>query len=118
MSTLRWIGIVSGGVGVLGLGGGVVFTLLAGSALSDQRSACSSPTVCPNHVQALSDHQTFTTDATIGTAGLVAGGVLLAAGAVMFLAGGTRTESGAATGVLLLPTLAPGGAGATVQGSF
>ena len=46
MSTLRVLGLVSGGVGVVGIGLGSVFGVMAGSASSSQQSACPSPTNC------------------------------------------------------------------------
>lgn len=116
MSTLRTLGLVSGGVGLVGLGVGAVFGVLAGSASSSQQSDCPSPSNCPNHAQALADHSTFTTDSSIEIAGFVAGGVLVAAGVVMFIAGGSREP--AKTGLLVLPTISPDGAGLTLHGGF
>jgi hypothetical protein len=118
MSTLRVLGLVSGGAGIVALGVGSAFALMAGSALSDQRSACASPTNCPNHDQAVSDHSTFKTDSSIGTAGFVSGGVLLAAGVAMFLAGGAQSSSGGSAGVLVIPELARGSAGLAVHAAF
>jgi hypothetical protein len=118
MSTLRALGLVSGGAGIVAIGVASAFTLMAGSALSSQRSECASPTNCPNHDQALSDHSTFTTDSSIGTAGFVSGGVLLAAGVAMFLAGGAQSSPGSSTGVLVIPELATGSAGLAVHAAF
>jgi hypothetical protein len=118
MSTLRVLGLVSGGAGIVALGVASAFTLMAGSALSSQRSACASPTNCPNHDQAVSDHSTFTTDSSIGTAGFVSGGVLLAAGVAMFLAGGAQSSPGSSTGLLVIPRLATGSAGLTLHAAF
>jgi hypothetical protein len=118
MSTLRLLGLVSGGVGIVGIGVGSAFGVMAGSALSSQRSACASPASCANHPQAVSDHSTFTTDGAVSTAGFVAGGVLLAAGVVLFFAGGKKAESGATTGLIVSPAISPGGAGLIVNGAF
>jgi hypothetical protein len=116
MSTLRTLGLVSGGVGLVGLGMGAVFGMLAGSASSSQQNNCASPTNCPNHAQALSDRSTFTTDSSVEIAGFVAGGVLVAAGVAMFIAGGSKEP--AKTGLLFLPTISPESAGLTLRGGF
>jgi hypothetical protein len=118
MTTLRALGLVSGGAGIVAIGVASAFALMAASALSSQRSACASPTNCPNHDQAVSDHSTFTTDSSIGTAGFVSGGVLLAAGVAMFLAGGAQSSPGTSTGVLVIPELATGSAGLAVHAAF
>jgi len=105
MSTLRILGLASGGVGIVGIGLGGVFGALASSASNNQQIACASPTNCPNHTQAVSDRSTFTTDSGVEIAGFVAGGVLLAAGITMFIAGGNRTEPEATrTGLVILPS--------------
>jgi hypothetical protein len=121
MSTLRVLGLVSGGVGVAGLVVGGIFGAMAGSASSDQQSACPSVSNCPNHAQAVSDHSTFQTDSAIEVAGFVAGGVLFAGGVAMFFSGGSNstTEAGAPrTGLTLSPGISPGGAGLTLRGTF
>jgi hypothetical protein len=121
MSTVRVLGLVSGGVGVAGLVVGGIFGAMAGSASSDQQSACPSATNCPNHAQAQSDHSTFQTDSAIEVAGFVAGGVFLAAGVTMFFAGATSTESGGApakASFLVSPQIMPGGAGMVLRGGF
>ena len=119
MSTVRVLGLVSGGAGIVGLGVGVVFGALAASASSQQQSDCASPTSCPNHAQALSERSTFTTDIPVEVAGFVAGGVLLGAGVAMFVAGGKKPDSqGTGTGFVILPAISPGGAGLVLQGEF
>jgi hypothetical protein len=121
MTTLRLLGLVSGGVGVVGVGVGGVFAGMASSASSSQQSACPSPTNCPNHAQALSDHSTYQTDTALEITGFLAGGVLLAAGVTMFVVGGRNAESepdSKTTGLVVLPAVLPGGAGMTLHGGF
>ncbi len=119
MSTLRILGLASGGVGVVGLGLGGVFAAMATSASSNQQAACASPTNCVNHAQALSDRSTYTNDVSVEVAGFVAGGVLLAAGVAMFIAGGNKAApDGTKTGLIILPAVSPGGAGLTLHGGF
>jgi hypothetical protein len=118
MSATRVLGLVAGGVGVAGIGVGSVFGLMTGSAWNKQKADCASSTSCPNHAQAVSDHATVGTDGTIATVGFVAGGALLAAGVVLFLAGGSSQEARPSTGLIVVPALAPGGAGLSLQRVF
>jgi len=118
MSTLRLLGLVSGGVGVAGLAAGGVFGVMTGSAWNSQKSDCASATNCAHHDQAVSDHATLTTDSTVATIGFVAGGALLAAGAVLFLVGGPGHVEPAASGLVVIPGIAPGGAGLSLHGAF
>lgn len=115
LTTLRTVGLVSGGVGIVGLGVGTAFAVLASSAWNSQTSDCQSPTSCANHAQAIADHNTFTTDTGVEIAGFVAGGALLAAGIVLFVAGGNAP---AKTGLLVVPSFSPGMAGLTFRGGF
>ena len=118
MSSLRRMGLVTGGVGVVGLGVGSVFGLMTGSAWNAQKNDCASSQSCSNHGSAVSDHSTLTTDSTISTVGFVAGGVLLAAGVTMYFLGGSSGEQPSATGLVVAPGLAPGGGGVSVRGAF
>jgi hypothetical protein len=112
------LGVVSGALGIASLGVGGVFEGMASSALSDQRSACASPTDCRNHAEALSDHTRFTTQNAVATAGFVGGGALLAAGVAMFLLGGAHAQPGTTTGVLVIPRVAPGEGELVLRGVF
>jgi hypothetical protein len=120
MSTARVLGLVGGGLGIAGVAVGSVFGLLAGSALSNQRAACASPTDCTNHEQALTDHTTFLTDSSVSTAAFVSGGVLLAAGVTLFVVGGNRGDSPRTTGLVVAPEVcvSHGAAGLTLRGAF
>ncbi len=118
---MRALGLVSGGVGVVGLGLGICILACSLHCRQDfnREHAQASTTSCPNRVQAASDRSTYMTDTTVEIAGFVAGGALLAAGVVMFLAGGNRAEPEAArTGLVILPAVSPGGAGITLHGGF
>ena len=86
LGTRRIAGLVMGGVGVVGLGLGAAFGLMASSAWSDARSACGGDVSrCADPATANSDRNTTTSDGAISTIGFVAGGALLAGGAVLFL---------------------------------
>ena len=119
MSTLRLAGIVTGGVGVVGLGVGGVFGLLTGSAWNAQKSDCPSSQNCPSYGQALKDHSAMATDSTVATVSFIAGGALLAAGITMFVLGGSGEEAPASTAaVVVAPSVSPSGGGVSVAGAF
>lgn len=115
-STVRVLGLVSGGVGVVGVAIGTIFGLKTGSAWNAQKTDCPSATSCPNHAQAVSDHSTMSTDSTISTVAFAGGGALLALGVTMFLLGGSHAES--TTGLVVSPAFAPGWAGLSAHGGF
>jgi hypothetical protein len=115
----RIAGLVAGGLGIVSLGLGAVFGVSASSSWSSSQNECSTPTNCPNHAGAVSDHDTAVNDATYSTIGFIAGGVLVAGGVVLFFTAPTR-EGGAApsTAMRVVPSLAPGAAGVSLQGTF
>ncbi|MGD0525384.1 MAG: hypothetical protein ABSE49_09585 [Polyangiaceae bacterium] len=115
MGTQRLLGIAAGGAGVVGVGIGVVFGLMASSAWNSAKNACGGSTSqCTDVTSASSYRSTTLTDGTVSTVALIAGGVLLAGGAVLFLTGGH--EAGA--GVALAPRVGPGQGGVAVLGAF
>jgi hypothetical protein len=118
MGTQKLLGIVGGGAGVAGIAVGGVFGLLTMSAVSKQKSDCGSATSCPNYTQAASDHSTWTTDGTISTIAFIAGGALLAGGTVLFFTAHPGTEQPAATGLVVVPGVGPGGGGILLKGAF
>jgi hypothetical protein len=117
MTTLQTAGLVGGGAGVVGLGVGAVFGVLASSKWSSAKSECGQPTVCPSYAKALSDHDASVTDGTVSTVAFIAGGVLLAGGAYFFLTGGPSTPS-TSTGLHVVPSVAPGAAALGLAGAF
>lgn len=117
LGTQRWIGIGLGGVGLAGVAVGGIFGALAISAKNAQSKDCASVTSCQSHAQALSDHSSVSTDATISTVAFVGGGVLLAAGAVLFFTGASPTPA-APSGLVVFPAGGPGSAGITMRAAF
>jgi hypothetical protein len=116
LGTQRVVAIAAGGAGVVGVGVGVVFGLMASSAWNSAKSACGASTSqCADVTSASSYRSTTLTDGTVSTVALIAGGVLLAGGAVLFLTGG-QGEAGA--GVAFAPTVGPGQGGVAVLGAF
>jgi hypothetical protein len=120
IGTQRILGLVAGGVGVAGIAVGSVFGLMTLSQKSQQQSVCGSSTSCTSsgHAQALDDHSTGMTDSTISTVGFIAGGALLVGGVLLFFTAVHGPDAQAATGVLVVPSVAPGGGGALVRGEF
>ncbi len=105
--TLAW---VLGGAGVVGLGVGAVFGIVAMNAKSSAN--CDSTGVC--------DYGTTSgikTDALVADVGFIGGGLLLAGGAALLLFSGGHD---AATGlhVHVAPSVVAGGGGATLGGRW
>jgi hypothetical protein len=98
---LRIVGLVTAGVGGVGLVLGGVFGAMASSAWNTAKKDCPSFSNCNS--TAMNDHNTATTDATISTVGFIAGGVLAAGGLTLFFV----APKGNAPSVGLQP--APGG---------
>ncbi len=111
----RVAGIVLGAVGLAGLGAGTVFGILTIRDWSNSKVECSL-TSCPNHPQAVTDHDRAETAGTISTVGFIAGGVLLATGIVAWLTSPSTSRSAASA--RLSPSLGPGMAGFSVTGGF
>lgn len=98
--TQKIVAVVVAGVGVVGLGLGGTFGVMAMSKKDDAKKAC--PDVCADAdgQQAWKDAKTA---GTISTAGFIAGGVLLATGAVLwFTAGPSHTQVGIGPGSVRL----------------
>jgi hypothetical protein len=104
---LKTVGVVAGGVGIVGLGIGTAFGLIAASDKS--KANCDSNGYCS--AGSLSDAHSH---ANVSTAGFVAGGVLLAAGVALVIFG----PRGAAGSVQVAPAVAAGSGGVIVGGSF
>jgi hypothetical protein len=118
MRPARIAGIAIGGVGAAGLVVGGVFGLLAISEASQQKSDCATPTNCPRVDAATSDHKSAQTDGAVSTAAFIAGGALLAGGAILFLSGGHAGPERGAVGLVVTPSIAPGGGGVWLRGEF
>ena len=106
-------GWVTGAAGIVGLGVGTVFGMMA---ISDHASAkCNAQNVCLSGP--LNDARSA---ASVADVGLIAGGVLLAAGLglVLFGPGGGSGEEHPATTAVVTPVLAPGAAGWAVGGTW
>jgi hypothetical protein len=121
-TTRRKVATSMAGVGVLGLGVGTVFGILASSKWSATQSACGgtasrcAPAAVPAATQ---DRSTAGTDAAVSTAGFIAGGALVALGGVLFFTGAT-TESASASSSswTVSPTVGVAGGSLELSGRF
>jgi hypothetical protein len=118
MGTRKVLGLTAAGVGVAGVVVGSVFGLMTRSEISQQKADCESPTKCSNPPGAASAHSTGSTDGAISTVAFIAGGALLAAGAILFFTGGHAPDPTATTGLVVTPSVGPGGGGLTLKGGF
>jgi hypothetical protein len=114
-STQRLLGWVAVGAGAAALGVGFVFEVQRSEKLSERDSVCPSRQECTTDQAA--QIASLTDDArsasTLGTVGLIAGGVLVAGGLTLVFTAPTRAP---ATTVSILPALAPGFDGVNVVG--
>jgi hypothetical protein len=113
----RTIGLAIAGGGVVGLAVGSIFGALAGSSSSSSQRECVSTQNCSNRSQAVSEHNSAATQATISTIAFIAGGALVATGAVLFFTA-PRERKDAGVVLRIAPTVGPGGAGMMLQGNF
>jgi hypothetical protein len=85
-------GVITAGVGVIGVGIGSFFGLRASSKFSDAKDACPNyPDGCDRRATDL--NKSAKEAGTISTIGFVAGGALLAAGAVLYFTAPTKKPS-------------------------
>jgi hypothetical protein len=117
MGTQKILGLVAGGIGVAGIALGSVFGIETFSAVSQQKTDCQSASSCSNHAQALNDHSTASSDGTIATIGLAAGGALLATGAILFFTAPHASDA-QSTGLLISPSVGPAGGGLSLRTEF
>jgi hypothetical protein len=117
-STQKTLALVTGGVGVAGIAVGSVFGWMAHSSWSSSQSACPSASNCPQHAQAISDHDSATSSATIATIAFAAGAAAVAGGLVLWLTAPHAEAAGSAPAVGLGVVPGPAGAGALLTGVF
>ncbi len=119
-STQKYAGAIIAGVGVVGVGLGATFGLLAMADQSSEKTDCPRASSCPNPGRAQTEYDSAKRDATISTVSFIAGGALVAGAAVIFFlakpkdAGATTT-----TGKLeLAPSFDPRNRGFVLRGEF
>ena len=111
-------GVVIGAIGLVSIGVGSVFGLLAAARLSDSNSNghCDAADTCDT--LGLSLRQEAEGDALASTILFVAGGVALVAGVVLFVAAPKKKHSSAPTFGRIMPLLGHGLYGASIGGTF
>ncbi len=86
-SNMQWLGVGAAGIGVISLGVGTVFGIMAANKKSSLDEQCPNYPQCPESKR--SDVQTMYEDATgsatVATIGVIAGAVLVAGGVTLFL---------------------------------
>ncbi len=108
----RLAGLITGGVGLVGLGVGGAFGLLSASKHSDYTSHCLG-NVCD--AQGYASHSDAVSDGNISTVAFIAGGALVAAGAVLWI---TAPKSHPASGWRVTPRVGVGEAGLSLEGGW
>ncbi len=83
-SSLRTVSLVLGGVGVVGIGVGAVFGIMALGAKSDAKADCSSDFARCNQA-GLGNLDSASSKATVSTISFIAGGTLLAGGVLFYV---------------------------------
>jgi hypothetical protein len=102
--TQKTLALVAGGVGIVGLGLGATFGILAATKKSDAEKVCPSQTECPTQ-DGVSQWNTVVTDGNIATIGFIVGGVGVAAAVVLWL---TAPSSGRSSSQSAQVILGPG----------
>jgi hypothetical protein len=116
-SSQRRLALFIGAGGLAAAGVGSIFGLLSFASSNSSHSECSASTVqaCPDHRQAVSDHDSAVTEATLSTLAFVVGGVALAGGAYLFF---TAPKGDAKPGIAVAPLLSTSSGGVKLHGTF
>jgi serine/threonine-protein kinase len=113
LTTQQTLGIVTGGVGIIGVGLGGYFGVRAISQNSDAEQHCPKEGFCSNQVGVDLTNEARD-NASASNIAFALGAGLVAVGAVLYLTGGrSDTER-----VALVPLLSPGAAAASISGRF
>lgn len=108
----RVLGLITAGVGVVGLGVGATFGFLAMDKSDAAKNAGCNASSCPT-AESAGNNATARDFASVADIGFIAGGVLVAAGAVIYF---TAPEAKQTAQLHVTPT--PGGAAFTFGGTF
>jgi hypothetical protein len=110
----RTVAVIVGGVGLVGVGIGSAFGLMAKASNSKADPECSTSDHCTDAGKAYIN--TAHSQAIVATVAFSIGGAGLLGGAILWLTAPRAKERGAA--VAVVPTVGPDGAGLFAQGSF
>jgi hypothetical protein len=113
------VGLGLGGAGVVGLAVGAVFGVNAISSWSSSKSECSTSS-CPNHGQAVTDHDSAASAATVSTIAVVGGLALAAGGLALYLTAPSARENAPtqSRALRLVPSAGATGGGLELRGTF
>jgi hypothetical protein len=111
----KTLAVVAGGVGVVGVGLGIVWSAYASSAQSQERSNCSA-SGCPNRPQSVEDYNTAQRNATAATVSFIAGAALVAAGVVLWVTAPANAATANTTAWHVAPEVLPSGGGLSIGG--
>jgi len=114
-SAQRTAGFIVGAAGIVGLGLGTAFGIIAMTKKSDADSYCDDNNFCDDTGVEL--RSSAITAATVSTIGFIAGGVILATGGVLVLTAPSPTESDEQVG-FAMPRIEIGPTGIFVTGSW
>ena len=120
-STRKTLALVTGGVGLVGIGLGAVFGALAIADKNKEGQNCGTPATCGNFAQASEDYRVAGNNATGATLAFIAGGVLVAGGAVLWFTApksSGATPSASRTRLGLAPWLDGRAQGLVITGSL
>jgi hypothetical protein len=113
LSTQQTVGLITGAVGVLGIGAGSFFGIRALNESKDAEPHCPKSGFC-NDEEGLKLTEDARDDARLSNITFGIGAALLATGAILYLTG----SSGDSDRVALVPVLVPGSAAANLMGRF
>lgn len=118
--TQRALAVVSGAVGLAGLGLGIAWSAYAVSAQNQEKSNCGSAGGCLNRPQASEDYTFAQRNATGATIGISAGAVLVAAAVVLWFTAPTHKAAPTVgvAGLRIEPSILPSGGGIHVGGQL
>jgi hypothetical protein len=114
----RTVAIVVGAAGVVSVGIGSVFGVLAMNAKNDENNHCPGGSAGACYQAGVDASKTALNDANISTVTIVGGGVAIAGAAVLWLIAPKGAAQQPSTSVGILPLVGAGGAGLTLHGGF
>jgi len=119
-SNQKTLAVVSGAVGLVGLGLGAAWGAFAVSAQNQEKNNCASASACSNAPQAQEDYTTAQKNATGATIGIAAGAVLVAAAGVLWFTAPARRPTAAAgvAGLRLEPAVLHSGGALAIGGDL
>jgi hypothetical protein len=122
-STQKTIALAAGGVGIVGIGLGTAFGIIATSDASTTKSDCVAATCTSSqHATALTEHSSATTAGNVSTATFIVGAVGVAAGVVLWFTApkGEKPAAAAPTvgGLTFDPVITAHGGAMMLGGSF